>query len=106
MTFWRPRKPGKALAVTFLGDGVTPSGIVALHHKDKYKMLAAVIEVNDTEVVEPGDIILYREGFAEDLITSEGDVFCLIDETNIITILDNFSLEQESKATTPLVFPI
>ncbi len=102
--FWRPRKGGKFLAVLFLSDGVTPGGLVGIHHERKLKNLAMCIETFQTNTVEPGDVVLYKEGFAEDLITADGDVFCLIDERDVITIFNNMFLEEDKKVESPILW--
>lgn len=98
-TLWAPRRPGKLLCLPFLADGKTKAGLYALHHEKKLKSLAVVLETNTTNVAEPGDIVLIREGFSEELTTSEGDFFWLVDETAVITILDNLTLDEPNAKT-------
>ena len=105
-TLFKPRKPGKVLAIKFLGYGATPSGLVVLHDERKFKMLAIVVETNETQAVNPGDVVLYKEGFADDFTTQEGDELCLIDETNIITVFENFFLQDEKQVTTQQSFSV
>lgn len=99
VTYWKPRLQGKLMVVPFLADGITPSKIAVLHDARKFKSLAIVIETNNTNVASHGDVILYKEGFAEEFCDSVGEMFFLVDERDVVTILDNLTLEEDKHIT-------
>jgi hypothetical protein len=97
--YWRPRVSGKLMAVPFLADGVTLSGIAVLHDERKFKSLAVVINVHECKTAIPGDVILFKEGQYEELSDASGEKFYWLDETAIVLVLENLFQEAERTIT-------
>jgi co-chaperonin GroES (HSP10) len=87
------------MAIPFAADGVTPGGIVIVHAERKFKSLAIVIETNTARSCDCGDIVLYKEGFADSFIDKTGEEFFLIDEGHIVSIFHNITLQEDRTIT-------
>ena len=91
---FRPRRCGGregALALTFLADGTTASGIALQHDERTFHNLALIVDVTrdfDRTVAEPGDTVLFTEGFAERLTTAAGERLFWVAQDDV---LDRFA---------------
>lgn len=87
-TFWRPYKRGTVMLSSFLADGEVTGGLVAVHDSRKFHSMGAIIGTNETETVQPGDVVLFDEGRVEYVVDSAGETFGVIGEHWLHDILN------------------
>ncbi len=88
-TLWRPRKPHTMIVLPYLTDGATKSGIVVAHHEKKMPNVGLVLDTNDVQACDPGDVVLFREGFGEPLMDSVGEKFSLVREDHVMHTMES-----------------
>ena len=86
--FWKPYKRGTLMLVSFLADGKTMGGLHVVNDSRKFHPFGVVLATNETPTVEPGDTVLFDEGFVEYVTTAEGEQFGVCTESNIRDIVD------------------
>jgi hypothetical protein len=92
--YWRPAHKQGILAVPLWDEGVS-GGVEVPSYKQRRRYQALVVAVNETKVVQVGDLINFDMGRADEVYTYRGELFVHIAERNASAVDEEFGKEPE-----------